>query len=210
MQRAFCATVARSWMPNKARKALALRTLASPCSCRVRTFSTSDPNKDKTKPRPDPSARRPNQKCDPYGQGGKPLTAAEAERLLATVHSDWKLQGEHEQETKSPTHLTRSFHHHDFLSGSSFLHHLAAVAQMNDHYPELRLERQLDSRRKQWIVVSTVRCHTFVLQGLSHHDFYVATVSKDGWLLGTLVGLQDCLNDYSLTVNSLFSLYFLG
>ena len=27
-----------------------------------------------------------------------------------------------------------------------------------------------------WIVVSTIECHTKVLQGLSHHDFFLATV----------------------------------
>lgn len=134
------------------------------------------------KPRPDPFARRPNQKCDPYGQNGKPLTAFKAEELLPTVHHDWKLDGKCDiasSENGVPifTELTRRFTHPDFISGSWFLQHVAAVAQMNDHYPALRLDRILDSRRKQWVVISTITCHTFVLQGLSHHDFFVATVS---------------------------------
>ena len=178
-------------------------------------FSTSshdDNNINNKQSRPDPFARRPNQKCDPYGQGGKPLTAVQAEHLLPTLHSDWVLQGVGYQERRHPHHpqqksnptstsqelsnsssrdtddietnsadgiptlLRRSFVHPDFLSGASLLNHMAAVAQMNDHYPSLSLERQLDSRKKQWTVQSTITFHTFVLQGLSHHDFFVATV----------------------------------
>lgn len=163
---------------------------ALPTVCERATFFTSTSNrslssfgsngKSDGKARPDPFARRPNQKCDPYGQGGKPLTLQEAESLLNTVHSEWSLEGNGSEDKKFrniPTHLTRSFVHPDFIAGASFLNHVAAVAQMNDHFPSVTLERKLDSKRKQWLVVSTVSCHTFVLQGLSHHDFFVATVS---------------------------------
>jgi pterin-4a-carbinolamine dehydratase len=101
----------------------------------------------------------------------------EAEKLLTTVHPEWTLQGDGNENGDIPTHLTRSFHHLDFMAGASFLTHVAAVAQMNDHFPTMQLERRLDSKRRQWVVESTVTCHTFVLQGLSHHDFFVATVS---------------------------------
>jgi pterin-4a-carbinolamine dehydratase len=138
--------------------------------------------------RPDPFARRPNQICDPYGQGGKPLSLEDAQRLLTTVSDEWELNATTTSPTESsgdnnnreemmiPTFLSREFPHADFMEGSSFLTHVAAVAQMNDHFPSLHLERRLDSRNKAWGVVSTVTCHTKVLQGLSHHDFFLATV----------------------------------
>ena len=133
----------------------------------------------------DPTTKRPNRVCDPYGQGGKPLSSAEVNSLLATIHQDWKV------ETKSsdvdqqsgqniiscpPVALIREFSHGDFLSGSRFLHRLAAVAEMNAHFPSLMLERRI--AKKNWVTVSTVRCHTTVLGGLSRHDFHLAMVRK--------------------------------
>jgi pterin-4a-carbinolamine dehydratase len=141
-----------------------------------RSFNSTS-NINNSKHRPDPLARRPNKICDPYDQGGKPLTGTQAANLLSTVHSEWTLRGDGYENGAIPTHLTRLFHHPDFIAGASFLSHVAAVAQMNNHFPSMQLERRLDSKRKQWVVESTVTCHTFVLQGLSHHDFFVATVS---------------------------------
>ena len=134
-----------------------------------------------SKRRPDPLARRPNQKCDPYGQGGKPLTKVDAERLILTVDGAWKLDygtsdPSSEEELTVPVALTRTFAHVDFISASNFLTHLAAVAQMNDHYPSLHLERTIVPRQKSWKVVTTVRSHTRVLEGLAHHDFSLATL----------------------------------
>jgi pterin-4a-carbinolamine dehydratase len=110
----------------------------------------------------------------------------DAQRLLTTVDDEWELNAattesssgdNHREEMMMiPTFLSREFPHADFMEGSSFLTHVAAVAQMNDHFPSLHLERRLDSRNKAWGVVSTVTCHTKVLQGLSHHDFFLATV----------------------------------
>jgi pterin-4a-carbinolamine dehydratase len=107
----------------------------------------------------------------------------DAERLLLTVSGDWKLETpllENDEDQKIPQAIVREFVHEDFIEGSNFLTHVAAVAQMNDHFPTLTLERRLLSQQKAWQVVSTVRCHTRVLQGLSHHDFFVATVSSYG------------------------------
>jgi pterin-4a-carbinolamine dehydratase len=196
MKRALTASAKQLFLPSRTCRVPGVPVRLSSSSAVLVTHRTfaSDSNSSKSsssKPRPDPFARRPNQICDPYGQGGKPLTAAEAERLLATVHPDWSLQGENYEPTPAttnedgnddvagadiPTQLIRSLSHPDFLSGSAFLNQVAAVAQMNDHFPSLHLERRLDSRRKQWRVVSTITCQTFVLQGLSHHDFFVATV----------------------------------
>ncbi len=153
----------------------------------IRKFLRSVSNSEK--PRPDPFARRPNQKCDPYGQGGKPLTTLEAEQLLITLHKDWNLEGVSHHTDKEellsdasiigiPTQLRRYFTHPDYITGAHFLNHLAAVAQMNDHFPSIALERKLDSRKKQWTVMSTITFHTFVLKGLSSHDFFVAMVRQ--------------------------------
>lgn len=140
----------------------------------------------------DPTARRPNQKCDPYGQGGKPLTLAEAQKLLTTLDKEWKLDlgpqqqpveqdhGDGEQpgpDVVIPVALYKELYHTEFLQGSAFLHKVAAVAQMNNaHFPTLRLERRIVPRRKEWQVVSNVECRTKVLEGLSHHDFFLAMV----------------------------------
>ena len=158
---------------------------SSPSPISSRSFSSNHRNASdssgNSKRRPDPLARRPNQKCDPYGQGGKPLTKVDAERLLLTVDGAWKLDygtsdPSLEEEFTVPVALTRTFAHVDFISASNFLTHLAAVAQMNDHYPSLHLERTIVPRQKSWKVVTTVRCHTRVLEGLSHHDFFLATL----------------------------------
>jgi pterin-4a-carbinolamine dehydratase len=112
-----------------------------------------------------------------------PLSLTDAERLVLTVDKEWKLEtpdddggGAEKARTIIPSAVVREFYHADFSSGSSFVTTVAAVAQMNDHFPSITLERRLLSRKKAWQVVTTVRCHTFVLQGLSHHDFFLATV----------------------------------
>lgn len=131
----------------------------------------------KQQPRSDPTAKRPNRVCDPYGQSGKPLAASEAENLRSTIHVDWKLETvEQNDESSQPVafSLTREFVHPDFLSGTRFLHSVAAVAQMNAHFPSLHLERRIV--KKSWQTVSTVRCHTAVLEGLATHDFHLAMV----------------------------------
>jgi len=126
--------------------------------------------------RPDPFARRPNKKCDPYGQEGKPLSNEDASRLLTTVDKDWEIQ--YQQDSNVPFSIQREFQHSDFIQASQFLTSLAAVAQLNDHYPTFRLERRMDKKHKVWKVYTTVECRTFVLQGLSHHDFFIATVCR--------------------------------
>ncbi len=139
--------------------------------------------------RPDPFARRPTSKCDPYGQAGKPLTLDQAMGLTKTVEPQWKIMMEHddkndgniepESETKSvPFAIRRVYWHDDYLSGSRFSTHVAAVAQMNaQHFPhEVILSRKLDSKTKTWRICTEIICRTHVLQGLSHHDFYLATL----------------------------------
>ena len=159
--------------------------------------------------RPDPFARRPTSKCDPYGQSGKPLTLGTATTLLRTVEPEWNILlreedngDEHDGEEKSgdvdfdgdennsgsgcddnddtfvPFAIARDFWHEDYMHGAQFLTHVAAVAQMNaQHFPhQVVMERKLQSRTKSWKICTRVVCRTHVLQGLSHHDFYLATL----------------------------------
>jgi pterin-4a-carbinolamine dehydratase len=154
------------------------------------------------KRRTDPMAKRPTVKCDPYGQGGKPMSWMEAETLLSTLrlHSDWKLvptpvqtqspdlddssqRVENESTVDAadtspqlPPHaLEREFIPTDFLSGAKLVQKLAAVAQLDNHFPaSLTLSRKIV--RKEWQVVTAVQCHTTVLGGLSTNDFHLAMV----------------------------------
>jgi pterin-4a-carbinolamine dehydratase len=76
-----------------------------------------------------------------------------------------------------PFAIARDFWHDDYMQGAQFLTHVAAVAQMNDHYPhQVTLERTLSSREKAWKVRTRVVCRTLVLGGLSHHDYFLATL----------------------------------
>lgn len=123
----------------------------------------------------DPLARRPNKVCDPYGQGGRPLSREDAQGLLATVEKDWRLVVvAAAAQDSSPTGLMRDFHHEDFMNGSQFVAKIAAVAHMNNHYPSIQLERKLLPR--SWQVTTTVTCSTPTLKGLSYNDFHIAMV----------------------------------
>jgi len=167
--------------------------------------------------RPDPFARRPTSKCDPYGQSGKPLTLGETTKLLRTVEPEWKLLinkddsgkdcdfnmlrnangevGNNDGDSNNnnqyyynkcydenfvPFGIGRDFWHEDYTHGAQFLTHVAAVAQMNaQHFPHrVILERKIQglSGSKSWNICTRVICSTHVLQGLSHHDFYLATL----------------------------------
>lgn len=121
--------------------------------------------------RADPLAKRPNAVCDPYGQGGQPLKPVDATRLLGTLENGWRLE---QTGNLPPLSLSREFLHPDYLSGAKFVHRMAAVAEINNHFPVISLERRLLSRQKAWQVVTTVKCRTEVLQGLSHNDFHIA------------------------------------
>jgi pterin-4a-carbinolamine dehydratase len=105
-----------------------------------------------------------------------------AKALQATVHPSWRLEqgvptndDDDDDEQPPPAALVRDFIHNDFGQGARFLgNHVAAVAQLQNHFPALFLDRRIV--RKQWQVVTTVRCHTRVLGGLSTDDFYLAMV----------------------------------
>jgi pterin-4a-carbinolamine dehydratase len=161
-------------------------------------FSASFSSRSGSSERSDPFARRPTSKCDPYGQSGKPLTLDKALGLMRTVEPEWKLalrkddRGDepetveadgkfsdgHDDDTFVPFAISRVFWHDDYMLGAKFSTHVAAVAQMNaQHFPhEVIMSRRLQSRTKSWKICTKIVCRTHVLQGLSHHDFYLATL----------------------------------
>ena len=144
------------------------------------------------KKRVDPTAKRPTSACDPYGQGGKPLKYNEALQLLTTLDKGWELEilsvplcspdscsssssDEREEEQQPiPISIYKEFHHENFIKGSQFISQMAAVGHNNNHFPHLTLERRLLRKEKAWTVVSTVKCTTPPLNGLSYNDFHIA------------------------------------
>lgn len=121
--------------------------------------------------RPDPFARRPNQVCDPYGQGGKPLSLEDSKKLLLTLSEIWHLDCVDEG---APKALVGKFKHQDYTKASAFIAKIAAVGDLNNHYPEIILQRKLLSREARWEVTTTILCSTVTLGGLSNNDFLVA------------------------------------
>lgn len=115
-----------------------------------------------TKKMVDPMARKPTTICDPYEQGGKPLSPSDAASLVATLHPDWSL-------SEDSTKLMREFKAEDWSEGLRLMNTLANVAGNNDHYPVLGIERRLG--RKKWTTVVKCELCTRVLGGLSYRDF---------------------------------------
>lgn len=143
-----------------------------------RSFVTSDSTSTL-----DPTAKRPTKACDPYGQGGKPLSLLDASGLLTTLDDGWTLQRQQHHRAQSiisapepapPQSVCKEFYHDNFVTGSRFVSHVAAVAHNNNHYPTITLERRLMKREEAWRVVSTVKCFTPTLGGLSYNDFHLA------------------------------------
>lgn len=132
----------------------------------------------------DPTARSPTKICDPYGQEGKPMDHDKAMELLRTLDTQWRLAFSSELNMDSvktvagrphtPQSLYREFVHDTFIHGSRFLTMIAAVAHNNNHFPEISLKRRLVSPIHGWEVVSSVKCFTPTLKGLSYHDFHLA------------------------------------
>lgn len=138
----------------------------------------------KTSNRSDPTAKRPTQKCDPYGLSGQSLSYRECSNMLSTLEDGWKFtNSKHEllsERDESPTFLEKQFHHETFYAASRFLSQVSLLSTNINHYPQLSMERVLvddvnkfynskkaastekDGKRiKGWIFVSTIRCSTY-------------------------------------------------
>ena len=135
----------------------------------------------------DPFAKRPTQKCDPYGLAGQSLSLKECIDWLATLEEGWKLIHSTEKragtEVEAPTFLQKQFYHSTFHDASQFLSHISLLSANLNHYPFLSMERvlvddlsevsnsatsscvqtskQKRKRVKGWVFVSTVRCSTY-------------------------------------------------
>jgi pterin-4a-carbinolamine dehydratase len=208
--------VMRSWRRHHhthiAMSCFAGRQGLSPIATSIHCFSSSSSSSSSSLYRPDPFARRPTSKCDPYGQGGLPLTWSEAKKLLPTVDSQWKLWRSNKdgtdgtaddtlttttildekedsnntnppnncEDTTIPFAIVKDFWHAEYMHGAKFVSNVvSAVAQINNHFPyQVLLERTLSSSRRErvWKVRTRVICRTVVLQGLSHHDFFLAAM----------------------------------
>ena len=125
-------------------------------------------------------AKRPNQKCDPYGQGGKPLDLMAAQSLQSTVDSAWKIElnddDDDDSNNDSPRALVRELiiTDHTLVTAARVASTVAAAAQLQNHFPRLVLDRRIV--RKEWQTFVLIQCHTTVLGGLSTHDFHLAMV----------------------------------
>ncbi len=137
---------------------------------RITHFSSSnDPSYQR-----DPTARRPNKVCDPYGLNGQPMSFKEAATQLTLLNPGWHIETNDKCKDGPPLSLQKEFCHLNYIDGSKFMHKVAAVAQNNNHYPLISLERRLMKKEKAWKVITTVKCSTKVLGGLSFHDFHIA------------------------------------
>jgi len=122
----------------------------------------------------DPTAKRPNRICDPFGQNGQPMKMNEALSQLSLLDSGWHIERNKDSMNDTPQYLQKEYYHSNYIDGSKFISKIAAVAHNNNHYPSIHLERRLMKKEKAWRVVSTVICHTVVLEGLSFNDFHIA------------------------------------
>jgi 4a-hydroxytetrahydrobiopterin dehydratase len=96
-------------------------------------------------------------RCKPCEGGIAPLTAAEAQRLLAQISSAWRLM-------EDARAIRREFSFRDFYRTMSFVNALAHIANIEDHHPDLE--------------VGYNYCHvtftTHAIRGLSENDFVCA------------------------------------
>ena len=114
----------------------------------------------------DATAAKPTAVCDPYENGGKPLSESQCAALMPTVSDAWKLEDD-------TTALVREIEVANFMKGAKLLTTLAAVAFNDGHFPQLTLERRI-GRKRRWQEFVVVRCQTVVLDGLSYRDFQLA------------------------------------
>jgi 4a-hydroxytetrahydrobiopterin dehydratase len=96
-------------------------------------------------------------KCRPCEGGVPALAAAEAQRLLAQVSSEWRL-------TQEGRAIRREFGFRDFYRTMSFVNALAHLANIEDHHPDLELGYNY----------CRVTYTTHAIGGLSENDFVCA------------------------------------
>ena len=95
--------------------------------------------------------------CRPCRDGDSPLAADEANRMLACLHDDWRLDA-------GDGEISRTFVFGNYYQTMAFVNALAWIAHAEDHHPDIE--------------VGYSRCHvrysTHAIGGLSENDFICA------------------------------------
>ncbi|KAL7533317.1 hypothetical protein ACHAXR_009795 [Thalassiosira sp. AJA248-18] len=108
----------------------------------------------------DPTAKRPTQKCDPYGLQGESLPYKQCLDWMTTLEDGWVLlQSENDDANnnnfddtiidhaaiieRTPVFLQKQYYHPTFHEASQFLSHIALLATNLNHFPFLSMERIL-------------------------------------------------------------------
>ena len=97
-----------------------------------------------------------DQRCVPCRGGVPPLAGAELEAVAARLGAAWRVEGGH--------HLARDFAFDDFAGALAFTNAVGALAEEQDHHPDLHLA---------WGRVG-VRIWTHAIDGLTESDFVLA------------------------------------
>lgn len=103
------------------------------------------------------AARLASQKCVPCEGGVKPLRPEQVAELLQAL-PQWRL-AEHGKA------IERRWQAKDFMAAIGFLQHIAAIAEEQDHHPDLHLTGYRQVR---------IEIMTHALNGLSENDFILA------------------------------------
>lgn len=98
-----------------------------------------------------------NKHCRPCEGGIPPLSRQQAEAIVRILEG-WTLDPDARR-------ITRSWTVKDFMAGIDFFNKVAAIAEEEDHHPDLHLE----GYRKVTIVLST-----HAVKGLTENDFIFA------------------------------------
>jgi 4a-hydroxytetrahydrobiopterin dehydratase len=103
-----------------------------------------------------------SQTCVPCEGGQPPLSESESTELLKQV-SGWSL-------TPDKKGLTQSWKMKDFMSAMRLIHYIAALAEQEDHHPDVHLTGYRNLK---------IDLSTHAIGGLSKNDFILAAKIDD-------------------------------
>ena len=96
-------------------------------------------------------------RCIPCEGGVKPLTEADARKLMPELEQDWMLiDGGHM--------LARTFNFKNFVATMKFVNKIAGIAEEEQHHPDLSISYNTLS----------IELTTHAIEGLSENDFILA------------------------------------
>ena len=97
-------------------------------------------------------------RCVPCEGGVKPLTEAEARKLMPELEQDWML-------IDGGRMLARTFNFKNFVQTMEFVNKVAEVAEEEQHHPDLSISYNTLS----------IELMTHAIDGLSENDFILAS-----------------------------------